>query len=119
MRDPLLDELRKLFDETDPAPAVREPRPTGFRAMLPVLEPMRGVEQQLNFQRGAIKVHLQVDDGRRLIGIVPANTAVRVQQHDTSDLRADDLGWFRADVVPGPVCVSLPELDLTTGWFVA
>jgi hypothetical protein len=49
-------------------------------------------------------------------------SGLAVEIHSPSSvqaLRPDPEGWFRATVRPGPVCVTLPGLGLTTGWFVA
>lgn len=116
MRDPLLDALVGLFDEIDPPPDVPLIRPTGFAPM--ALEPVRGTAQQLSFHHGPVRMHLQVD-GTHLTGLVPAGATVRVQQPDSVREYESSDGWFSAEIVPGPLCVSLPELGVTTGWFVA
>ncbi len=88
-----------------------------------VHEPVRGSSRQLVFHVGAGRMYLQLDPaptGLRLTGVLDDSFSVEVRspEHRLS-LRPDDEGWFRADVTPGPLCVTVPELGLTTGWFVA
>jgi len=111
MRDPLLDSLAALFDEIDPPPDVVEARPTGFTPM--ALEATRGTA--LSFHHGQVRLHLQLD-GTHLTGITEPGTAIRIGDLDVT---SDADGWFRTEIASGPVCVSLPELGLTTGWFIA
>ncbi|MFD9699399.1 hypothetical protein [Lentzea sp. NPDC059081] len=118
MRDPLLDELADLF-HTDAPPPVLTPQPTGLTPMEPVQEPMRGPSRQLAFHAGTGRLHLQIDSGR-LTGVLDDEAAVEVRTPGTTQaLQPDAEGWFRAGITPGPVCVTVPELGLTTGWFVA
>lgn len=119
MRDPLLDELAALF-RTDTPPPVLVPRPTGLVPMEPVREPVRGLSRQLVFHAGSGRLHLQLDPGR-LTGVLDEQgVSVEVRTPDAVlALRPDAEGWFRSDVTPGPACVTVPELGLTTGWFVA
>ncbi|HEX7302553.1 hypothetical protein [Lentzea sp.] len=118
MRDPLLDELADLF-HTDAPPPVLTPRPTGFAAMEPVQEPVRGPSRQLVFHVGAGRLHLQLDSPH-LTGLLDEVVPVEVRTpSSTRSLQPDAEGWFRAEVPPGPVCVTVPGLGLTTGWFVA
>ncbi|MFD5829949.1 hypothetical protein [Lentzea sp. NPDC060358] len=118
MRDPLLDELADLF-RSDAPPPVPTPRPTGFVPMEPVREPVRGPSRQLVFHAGAGRLHLQLDPGH-LTGVLDDAAAVEVRTPaGTRALEPDPEGWFRATITPGPVCVTVPALGLTTGWFVA
>ncbi|MCP2249839.1 hypothetical protein [Lentzea aerocolonigenes] len=122
MRDSLLDEIADLFREDAPPPALT-PRPTGLDPMEPVQEPVRGPSRQLAFHVGSGRMYLQLGPshaGVRLTGVLDEAVSVEVREPDTTQtLRPDADGWFRADVRPGPVCVTVPELGLTTGWFVA
>lgn len=122
MRDSLLDEIADLFSSDAPPPALT-PRPTGLDPMEPVQEPVRGQSRQLVFHVGTGRMYLQLDPGSttvRLTGVLDEDVAVEVRSPDSAQaLRPDAEGWFRADVRPGPVCVTVPELGLTTGWFVA
>jgi hypothetical protein len=123
MRDSLLDEIAALFS-SDAPPPVLTPRPTGLEPMDAVDEPVRGPSRQLVFHVGSGRMYLQLDPaptGLRLTGVVDdKGVSVEVRAPDaTQALRPDAEGWFRADVTPGPVCVTVPELGLTTGWFVA
>lgn len=123
MRDSLLDEIAGLFS-SDVPPPVLAPRPTGLEPMEAVHEPVRGPSRQLVFHVGAGRMYLQLDPapgGSRLTGVLDdKGVGVEVRSPDsTQALRPDAEGWFRADVVPGPLCVTVPELGLTTGWFVA
>lgn len=119
MRDSLLDEIADLFS-TDVPPPVLAPRPTGLEPMEPVDEPVRGPSRQLVFHVGVGRMYLQLDS-TQLTGIVDAQTsAVEVRSpSSTRTLHPDAEGWFRAEITPGPLCVTVPELGLTTGWFVA
>lgn len=123
MRDPLLDEIADLFS-ADVPPPVPAPRPTGLTPMKAVDEPVRGPSRQLAFEVAAGRMYLQLDaapEGVRLTGVLD-DKGVSVELHSpsaTRTLRPDAEGWFRADVTPGPLCVTVPELGLTTGWFVA
>ena len=119
MTDPLLDEIADLFS-TDVPPPVLAPRPTGLEPMEAVREPVRGPSRQLVFHVGAGRLYLQLDAGR-LTGLFDGKAeSVEVRSPDsTRTLRPDAEGWFRADVARGPLCVTVPELGLTTGWFVA
>ncbi|SDN71458.1 hypothetical protein [Lentzea jiangxiensis] len=119
MRDPLLDELADLFGSDTPPP-VPAPRPTGLRPMRAVDEPVRGPSRQLVFHAGGGRLHLQVDPGH-LTGVLD-DRGVTVEVHSPAAvlvLRPDAEGWFRTGIRSGPVCVTVPELGLTTGWFVA
>lgn len=123
MRDTLLDEIADLFS-SDVPPPVLAPRPTGLEPMEPVREPVRGSSRQLVFHVSSGRMYLQLDPaptGLRLIGVLDDNdVSVEVHApHSVQALRPDVEGWFRADVTPGPLCVTVPELGLTTGWFVA
>ncbi|GAA3638301.1 hypothetical protein C8D88_101282 [Lentzea atacamensis] len=123
MRDPLLDEIADLFSADVPPPALT-PRPTGLAPMKAVDEPVRGPSRQLVFHVGAGRMYLQLDAaqaGLRLTGVLDdKGVSVEVRSPDSAQaLRPDAEGWFRADVAPGPLCVTVPELGLTTGWFVA
>ncbi len=123
MRDALLDEIADLFATDVPPPAVA-PRPTGLEPMAVVDEPVRGPSRQLVFHVGAGRMYLQLDPaltGIRLTGVLDdkaGSVEVRTPT-STQALLPDAEGWFRADVPPGPLCVTVPELELTTGWFVA
>ncbi|HUQ57446.1 hypothetical protein [Lentzea sp.] len=119
MRDPLLDELADLF-RSDAPPPVFAPRPTGLEPMEPVQEPVRGPSRQLVFHAGAGRLYLQIDSSH-LTGVLDdRGVSVEVRTPGSAlALRPDAEGWFRAGVEPGPVCVTVPELGLTTGWFVA
>lgn len=119
MRDSLLDEIADLLSSDVPPPALA-PCPTGLDPMEAVQEPVRGTSRQLLFHVGTGRLHLQLDPGH-LTGVlddrgvtVEVRTPASVQA-----LRPDPEGWFRADIESGPVCVTVPELGLTTGWFVA
>lgn len=115
MRDPLLDSLAALFDEIDPAPEVPAPRPTGYAPM--ELEPVRGTPRELSFQHGLMRLSI---DGTRLVGLVPPDSTVHIDQVTSSaQHQADADGWFRADITQGPLRVSLPDEGLTTGWLIA
>ncbi|MEU7479989.1 hypothetical protein AB0A63_28645 [Lentzea sp. NPDC042327] len=119
MRDPLLDEIAALFG-ADVPPAVGAPVPTGLAPMAVVDEPVRGPSRQLVFHVGTGRMYLQLD-GPRLTGVLDGVTGT-VEVRSPEAVRAvapDAEGWFRAEVVPGPVCVCVPELGLTTDWFVA
>jgi hypothetical protein len=123
MRDSLLDEIAGLFSEDAPPPALT-PHPTGLDPMEVVREPVRGPSRQLVFHVGAGCLYLQLApsrEGLRLTGVLDDKcVSVEVRSPDSAQaLRPDAEGWFRADVRPGPVCVTVPELGLTTGWFVA
>ncbi|MFI6098731.1 hypothetical protein ACIA8G_24520 [Lentzea sp. NPDC051213] len=122
MRDSLLDEIAALFD-ADVPPPVLAPRPTGFAPMEAVHEPVRGPSRQLVFHVGAGRLYLQLDPapaGLRLTGVLDDRVAVEVRSPGSGqELLPDAEGWFRADVTPGPLCVTVPALGLTTGWFVA
>jgi hypothetical protein len=123
MRDSLLDEIAALFSSDVPPPALT-PRPTGFEPMEAVDEPVRGPSRQLVFHVGAGRMYLQLDPapgGVRLTGVLDdKGVTVEVREPgSTLALRPDAEGWFRADVTPGPLCVTVPGLGLTTGWFVA
>ncbi|MET9633468.1 hypothetical protein ABZX92_39025 [Lentzea sp. NPDC006480] len=123
MRDPLLDEIASLLS-SDVPPPVLAPRPTGFAPMEPVDEPVRGPSRQLVFHVGVGRMYLQLDpgvSGLRLTGVLDdKGVGVEVRSPSSAQaLRPDAEGWFRADVAPGPVCVTVPSLGLTTGWFVA
>lgn len=118
MRDALLDEIAGLFGSDTPPP-VPAPRPTGLTPMEPVDEPVRGLSRHLVFHVGAGRLHLQVDPGY-LTGVLDGPTPVEVHSPTSVlALRPDPEGWFRTAVRPGPVCVTVPALGLTTGWFVA
>ncbi len=88
--------------------------------MEPVQEPVRGTSRQLVFHAGAGRLYLQLDSSR-LTGVLDGEgVSVEIRTPSTVQaLRPDAEGWFRAEVTPGPVCVTVPELGLTTGWFVA
>jgi hypothetical protein len=119
MRDALLDEIADLFS-SDVPPPVLAPRPTGLDPMVAVDEPVRGPSRQLVFHVGVGRMYLQLD-GVRLTGVLD-DRGVTVEVRGPGSvlaLRPDAEGWFRADVTPGPLCVTVPELGLTTGWFVA
>ncbi|SMD06296.1 hypothetical protein [Lentzea albidocapillata] len=119
MRDSLLDEIAGLFSSDTPPPALT-PRPTGLEPMAPVDEPVRGPSCQLVFHLGTGRLHLQLDPGH-LTGVLD-DSGLAVEIHSPSGvqaLRPDPEGWFRATIKPGPVCVTVPGLGLTTGWFVA
>ena len=119
MRDSLLDEIADLF-ASDAPPPVLAPRATGLDPMDPVDEPVRGPSRQLVFHVGVGRMYLQLD-GLRLTGVLDEK-GVSVEVRSPSTVQAlcpDAEGWFRADVRPGPLCVTVPELGLTTGWFVA
>ncbi|SEP81546.1 hypothetical protein SAMN05216188_101576 [Lentzea xinjiangensis] len=123
MRDPLLDELAGLFGSDVPPPALT-PCPTGLDPMAAVHEPVRGPSRQLVFHAGAGRLHLQLDPadaGVHLTGVLDGEgVSVEVRSPGGAlALRPGAGGWFRAEVRPGPVCVTVPELGLTTGWFVA
>ena len=68
-------------------------------------------------------LYLQLDAGSttvRVTGVLDEGASVEVRSPDSAQtLHPDAEGWFRADVRPGPVCVTVPALGLTTGWFVA
>ncbi|ANZ37423.1 hypothetical protein BBK82_16540 [Lentzea guizhouensis] len=119
MRDPLLDEIADLFGPDAP-PAAITPAPTGLDPMTAVDEPVRGPSRQLVFHVGVGRMYLQLD-GPHLTGVLDdKNVTVEVRSPDTTvTLQPDPEGWFRAEVTPGPVCLCVPELGLTTGWFVA
>lgn len=118
MRDALLDEIAGLFGVDVPPPAVA-PRPTGLDPMEAVDEPVRGPSRQLVFHVGAGRLHLQVDPGH-LTGVLDGGTSVEVHSPTSVlALQPDHDGWFRTGIRPGPVCVTVPGLGLTTGWFVA
>ncbi|KOV80946.1 hypothetical protein [Nocardia sp. NRRL S-836] len=119
MRDPLLAEIAALF-HADVPPAVAAPAPTGLAPMAAVDEPVRGPSRQLVFHAGAGRMYLQLD-GPLLTGVLDdRNVTVEVRSPEQGvAIRPDAEGWFRAEVAPGPVCVCVPELGLTTGWFVA
>ncbi|GAB2824659.1 hypothetical protein [Lentzea nigeriaca] len=118
MRDALLDEIADLLSSDTPPPVLTA-RPTGFEPMEAVDEPVRGPSRQLVFHVGAGRLHLQLDS-TRLTGIIDRSLAVEVRSpRSVQTLCPDAEGWFRADVTPGPVCVTVPSLGLTTGWFVA
>ncbi len=119
MRDPLLDEIAALFGADVPPPAVT-PAPTGLEPMVAVDEPVRGPSSQLVFHVGAGRMYLQLD-GPHLTGVLDdKNVTVEVRSPRSAlTIRPDAEGWFRAGLTPGPVCVCVPELGLTTGWFVA
>lgn len=119
MRDALLDEIAALFS-SDLPPAVLSPRPTGFTPMAPVDEPVRGPSRQLAFHVGNGRMYLQLD-GPHLTGVLDDHgLSIEVRSpHGTWALTTDAEGWFRADITPGPLCVVVPDLRLTTGWFVA
>lgn len=119
MRDSLLDEIAALFTSDTPPPALA-PRPTGLDPMTPVDEPLRGPSHQLVFHLGTGRLHLRVDSGR-LTGVLD-DSGLSVEVHSPSCVQAlqpDAEGWFRTTVRPGPVCVTVPALGMTTGWFVA
>jgi hypothetical protein len=123
MRDSLLDEIADLFG-SDVPPPIPAPRPTGFEPMEAVDEPVRGPSRQLVFHVGAGRMYVQLDPappGLRLTGVLDdKGVSVEVRSPGSVQvLRPDAEGWFRADVTPGPLCVTVPELGLTTGWFVA
>ncbi len=123
MRDSLLDEIADLLS-SDVPPPVLAPRPTGLHPMEAVDEPVRGPSRQLVFHVGAGRMYLQLDraaTGLRLTGVLDdKGVSVEVRSPSSAQtLRPDAEGWFRADVRPGPVCVTVPSLGLTTGWFVA
>ena len=122
MRDPLLAEIASLFS-TDVPPPVLPPCPTGLAPMEAVDEPVRGPSRQLVFHVGVGRMYLQLDPaptGVRLTGVLDERVSVEVRAPDSVlALLPDAEGWFRADVRPGPVCVTVPSLGLTTGWFVA
>ena len=123
MRDSLLDEIAGLLS-SDVPPPVLAPRPTGLAPMDAVDEPVRGPSRQLVFHVGVGRMYLQLDPaptGLRLTGVLDdKGVTVEVRSpSSTQTLRPDAEGWFRADVRPGPVCVTVPSLGLTTGWFVA
>ncbi|HEX8864838.1 MAG TPA: hypothetical protein VF821_04205 [Lentzea sp.] len=123
MRDPLLDEIASLLS-SDVPPPVLAVRPTGLTPMDPVDEPVRGPSRQLVFHVGVGRMYLQLDpaaSGLRLTGVLDdKGVVVEVRSPSTVQaVRPDAEGWFRADVTPGPVCVTVPSLGLTTGWFVA
>ncbi|MFD4643096.1 hypothetical protein ACFWN2_37705 [Lentzea sp. NPDC058436] len=118
MRDALLDEIAALFGSDTPPPALT-PRPTGLDPMEPVDEPVRGPSRQFVFLVGAGRLHLQVDPGH-LTGVLDGSVSVEVHSPTSvTALQPDSEGWFRTAIKPGPVCVTVPELGLTTGWFVA
>ncbi|MET9228541.1 hypothetical protein [Lentzea sp. NPDC003310] len=119
MRDSLLDEIADLFRSDTPPPALT-PRPTGLEPMEPVQEPVRGPSRQLVFELGTGRLHLQLDPGH-LTGVLDGSSlTVEVLSPSAAQaLTPDAEGWFRATVKPGPTCVTVPELGLTTGWFVA
>jgi hypothetical protein len=123
MRHALLDEIADLF-RSDSPPPVLAPRATGLHPMDAVDEPVRGPSRQLVFHVGAGRMYLQFDSspsGLHLTGVLDdKGVSVEVRSpHATWELRPDAEGWFRADVRPGPLCVTVPDLGLTTGWFVA
>src|SRR5688500_7249521 len=120
MRDPLLDDIADLLS-SDVPPPIQAPCPTGLQPMEAVDEPVRGPSRQLVFHVGAGRMYLQLDPAVRLTGVLDdKGMSVEVRTPDSVlALRPDAEGWFRADVRPGPVCVTVPELGLTTGWFVA
>jgi hypothetical protein len=123
MRDSLLDEIADLFS-SDAPPPVPAPHATGFDPMDPVDEPVRGPSRQLVFHVGVGRMYLQLDSsphGLRLTGVLDdKGVSVEVRSPGSAQtLRPDAEGWFRADVRPGPLCVTVPALGLTTGWFVA
>jgi hypothetical protein len=123
MRDSLLDEIAGLF-HSDAPPVALTPHPTGLEPMQAVEEPVRGPSRLLVFQVGSGRLHLQLDPGPaglRLTGVLDhEDVSVEVRSpRSVQALRPDPEGWFRADVSPGPLCVTVPELGLTTGWFVA
>ena len=123
MRDSLLDEIADLFSSDGPPPAPA-PRATGLDPMAPVDEPVRGPSRQLVFHVGVGRMYLQLDSAAsslHLTGVLDdKGVSVEVRSpSSTQALRPDAEGWFRADVKPGPLCVTVPELGLTTGWFVA
>lgn len=123
MRDSLLDEIAALLS-SDAPPPVRTPRPTGLAPMDPVDEPVRGPSRQLVFHVGVGRMYLQLDPapaGLRLTGVLDdKGVSVEVRSPDSTQAVSPDAeGWFRAEVTSGPVCVTVPELGLTTGWFVA
>ncbi|MGW6449344.1 hypothetical protein [Lentzea sp. NPDC055074] len=118
MRDSLLDEIADLL-RSDTPPPVLTPRPTGLDLMEAVREPVRGSSHQLVFHLGTGRLHLQVDAGR-LTGVMDDSLAVEVHSPScVQALRPDAEGWFRTSVRPGPICVTVPALGATTGWFVA
>ncbi|MDT7783449.1 MAG: hypothetical protein QOF58_1868 [Pseudonocardiales bacterium] len=119
----MLDEIASLLS-SDVPPPVLAPRPTGFAPMEPVDEPVRGPSRQLVFHVGVGRMYLQLDPGAcglRLTGVLDdKGVTVEVRSPGSVEaVRPDAEGWFRADVRPGPVCVIVPSLRLTTGWFVA
>lgn len=123
MRDSLLDEIADLFS-SDAPPPVLAPRATGLDPMEPVDEPVRGPSRQLVFHVGVGRMYLQLDSapsGVHLTGVLDdKGVSVEVRSPSSAQaLRPDPEGWFRTEVRPGPVCVTVPELGLTTGWFVA
>ncbi|GLY53925.1 hypothetical protein [Lentzea sp. NBRC 102530] len=122
MRDSLLDEIADLFRLDTPPPALT-PHPTGLDPMDPVHEPVRGSSRHLTFHVGTGRLHLQLDPspaGLHLTGVLDEVHPVEVRSPESTRALAPDAeGWFRADVSPGPLCVTVPELGLTTGWFVA
>jgi hypothetical protein len=123
MRDALLDEIADLFSSDSPPP-VLAPCATGLEPMDAVDEPVRGPSRQLVFHVGVGRMYLQLDAapaGLHLTGVLDdRGVSVEVRSPSaTWALQPDAEGWFRADVRPGPLCVAVPELGLTTGWFVA
>ena len=119
MRDSLLDEIADLFRSDTPPPALT-PSPTGLEPMEAVQEPVRGPSHQLVFHLGTGRLHLQVDAGR-LTGVMD-DSGLTVEVHSPSSVQAlqpDAEGWFRTSIRPGPICVTVPALGMTTGWFVA
>lgn len=119
MRDSLLDEIATLFGSDTPPPAL-SPRPTGLEPMEAVQELVRGPSHQLVFHLGTGRLHLRVDAGR-LTGVMDDSGHTVEVRSPTSvhTLHPDAEGWFRTSVQPGPVCVTVPALGRTTGWFVA
>ncbi|MFS8098115.1 hypothetical protein LFM09_13315 [Lentzea alba] len=96
----------RMYLQLDPTPASHVPLDRAVADQAPLDSASASKAHSTDLRLTGV-----LDDGSVLVEVRSPGSA--------QTLHPDAEGWFRTDVKPGPLCVTVPELGLTTGWFVA